>query len=612
MQRKDNPAYLAESSAFGPEDDRQKMLEERATELARAYDVLRNSVERVSADQGIGAILDAFLLEAMSFTGAAGGEIFTVRDGFFDRTVCVGQDGRIVPFAEWKDEPIYIESPTVWNRDPASVSARLMQTVISVNGIDPLASWWPAAHAYHEKRGHVQTWNVPFVSRGQLMGYLCLAFRDHRPLTEMNTVTLTALAQQAALAVDLTQIAAKASDAAIASERAAAAERRAETLERLNRIMQNALAQLTEDPVRDDFLAQSLALCADQLGAAGVSVWRRNPVTRVYEMAVNVECDAARASASAHPGLDGAEPMVPVLEPYEKGKITTHHASQLFSLPASASYADYIASRDIQTVMSVPLFLGETLLGLMTLRFCNDRTLTPEEEDLVHSLVNQSVLALELTRLSRSARVSAVLEERRRMAREIHDGIAQAFLGIILQIERGRQSDDIAARDARLLDLARHGLADARRAVEALRPQSLSSHDLPRAVAQLLQQEVSRLGFTPVLEVSGQWMPLEADRELHLYRIVQEAVNNVASHAHATELRVEISSNPDEVSILIVDNGVGFPASAPGDRGFGMESMHQRAALAAATLSVLSQPGRGTQVFVAADRRQGRFAPRAA
>ncbi len=249
------------------------------------------------------------------------------------------------------------------------------------------------------------------------------------------------------------------------------------------------------------------------------------------------------------------------------------------------------------------LLVGERVVGLMGLVFETDDPLPRAKEELIQALCQPLTLATELARLARQAQRSgeqnAVLTERSRLAREIHDGIAQSFLAIQMQLD---ELDPVVQTQLPLVQamhMARHGLTEARRAVAALRPHGLLNRDLPAGVHRLLKQLGAHGPVHCVLDSPPDWQCLPPEVEDHLFRIVQEAANNALKHAQARNLRVELSQAAGEATVLIADDGVGFDlARLPAGHGFGLESMQQRAQLIGARIDWLSQPGKGTQVLV--------------
>jgi signal transduction histidine kinase len=168
-----------------------------------------------------------------------------------------------------------------------------------------------------------------------------------------------------------------------------------------------------------------------------------------------------------------------------------------------------------------------------------------------------------------------------------------------MQLDPLAETQPVAAPVSQALSLARHGLNEARRAVAALRPQELLNRDLPSAVERLVNQLTTGSSVRPLIERPAQWRRLPVEVEDHLFRIVQEALNNVMKHAQASSVRVELSQAHDEVSVLVADDGCGVDLrSLPAGQGFGFEGMQQRAQLIGAHVEFLSKLREGTQVLV--------------
>jgi signal transduction histidine kinase len=202
------------------------------------------------------------------------------------------------------------------------------------------------------------------------------------------------------------------------------------------------------------------------------------------------------------------------------------------------------------------------------------------------------------------AREAGVLDERQRMAGEIHDVLAQGLTGIVTQLEAA----DAAGFRHRHLDqakrLARDSLAEARRSVQALRPQPLDTAALPEALAEVVETW-RELNDVPVeLITTGTAVPLLPEIETTLLRTAQEALANVAKHAGATRVALTLSYMEDLVSLDVRDDGTGFDPAAPvPDRhggGFGLAAMRERVLRVAGTLEVESEPGGGTAISACA------------
>ncbi|MEG3848032.1 AAA family ATPase, partial [Microcoleus sp. herbarium19] len=202
------------------------------------------------------------------------------------------------------------------------------------------------------------------------------------------------------------------------------------------------------------------------------------------------------------------------------------------------------------------------------------------------------------------AEEASILEERNRMAREIHDTLAQAFTGILLNVGAATQvlTDDLEATQAHLEtidELARIGLAEARRSVTALRPQLLQDGNLHSALHRLVTQMRAAADTALIYEIKGTAYPLPAEVENNLLRIGQEALTNAIKYADASEIRVELVYENTQCILRIKDDGRGFGVgSIPSVGGFGLLGISERAERIAAQLTIQSQPGQGTEIVI--------------
>jgi len=206
------------------------------------------------------------------------------------------------------------------------------------------------------------------------------------------------------------------------------------------------------------------------------------------------------------------------------------------------------------------------------------------------------------------AREAGAGDERQRMAREIHDTIAQGLTGIVTQLEAAQQTTHDAERERRIDNakrLARDNLAEARRSVQALRPQALENSRLPEALADEVARWSVTSGVAGEVETTGEARALHPEVEVTLLRVAQEALANVAKHASASRAGVTLSYMEDVVSLDVRDDGAGFAAAecngrlngeTPAAGGFGLIAMRQRVSRLAGQLEIESEPGAGTAV----------------
>lgn len=205
--------------------------------------------------------------------------------------------------------------------------------------------------------------------------------------------------------------------------------------------------------------------------------------------------------------------------------------------------------------------------------------------------------------LAAAERKAGVLEERQRLAREIHDTLAQGFASIIVHLERAEQINGLGGSPAKgHIDLARsvarEGLEESRRMMAALRPEILERRGLTEAVARVCEEWSRRTGIASSLEITGSPVPMHPDIELTLLRGVQEGLTNVARHSGAHTTAVTLSYMEDIIVLDLQDDGKGFVPGTAGDGkgGFGLHGMRERVESLQGSLQVESVLGEGTTI----------------
>jgi signal transduction histidine kinase len=198
------------------------------------------------------------------------------------------------------------------------------------------------------------------------------------------------------------------------------------------------------------------------------------------------------------------------------------------------------------------------------------------------------------------AREAGVLDERQRMAGEIHDTLAQGLTGIVTQLEAAEQCKHAPDEWQRHIDLARklarQSLTEARRSVRALRPEQLDGAPLPGAIAGLAHDWAQRSAVAVHVDTTGPCRRLPPDTEATLFRVAQESLTNVAKHAQASKVWLTLSYLDDVALLDIRDDGVGFDPTARRPDGYGIDGMRRRLQRVAGTLEVESAPGEGTAI----------------
>jgi DNA-binding NarL/FixJ family response regulator/signal transduction histidine kinase len=255
--------------------------------------------------------------------------------------------------------------------------------------------------------------------------------------------------------------------------------------------------------------------------------------------------------------------------------------------------------------LDVPLKVGGRVLGVLCIESDRAHTFAEDEVPFVETLADQIAVAIENARLVERARELAASDERNRLAREIHDSLAQSLIAVSMELDAIQQrAVDDPSRVVGLIgharDLAHRAVEEARHAIWRLRPAPLERQSLAEALAA----EVRSLEQGGAVEesecsVQGEPRPLSPEVEAAVFRIAQEALSNVRKHARARRVRVLLSYGERSLRLLVEDDGRGFEPGTQETRldgGFGLGGIRQRAALIGADVEVDASPGWGTRV----------------
>jgi PAS domain S-box-containing protein len=255
----------------------------------------------------------------------------------------------------------------------------------------------------------------------------------------------------------------------------------------------------------------------------------------------------------------------------------------------------------IRSWLGVPLLVKKHVVGILTLDHDQPGHYTPRQADLALTIANQAAIAIENARLFEQAQTLAVVMERQRLARELHDSVSQALYGIALGARTARtllERDPGAAAEPidYVLTLANAGMAEMRALLFELRPDSLEAEGLVVALDKQAEALRARHQITVRADLGDEPdLPLEIKDAL--YRVAQESLHNIVKHARAgrVELRL-VAPTPDApfVTLDIRDDGVGFDTSDEFPGHLGLQSMRERAARLGGTLMIDSAPGAGT------------------
>ena len=294
---------------------------------------------------------------------------------------------------------------------------------------------------------------------------------------------------------------------------------------------------------------------------------------------------------------------------YESGwRETVEYNSDDERMPASIR--DFFRQEGLSVTLVAPLLVSDKTLGWLTLctREIND---CGEGQwwriALIEAIARQAALALHHSRIVELKRVEerrkAILEERNRLARDIHDNLAQGFAAILMQLQGAQREactlpPSVARSIETAVDLARTHLTEARRSVGALRPNVDTPEDVSRAIKRLA--ELGQRTTTVPIDVQLDELPRFGDGvEREIIGIVQEALTNAVKHSLAQRITIKASTvNSLGLRLSVADDGRGIPRERP-TSGFGLTSMQERADRIGASLTIVTAPRSGTEIVLA-------------
>jgi signal transduction histidine kinase len=394
--------------------------------------------------------------------------------------------------------------------------------------------------------------------------------------------------------------------AAMARERELFAQQRATELAKANEALRGCLDGLASVPELDEFLGQVMAAITRQLGAVSSTLRVRNfeqntlPLELVFQNGRVMSPDEVKypeswqaVSLQEHRFpffLDQPAAIIRILDPRS---------------PMPDDYRSYLRELGVKTVLIIPLTSRGEANGRLTFRFTEERDFHPEELEIARALATQASLAIHLTRLAKTARQSAVLEERNQLAAEIHDALAQSFTGISMQL--GVAEEQLAAKQGdplrqiqRANEMAKFGLAQARRSILSLRSSAIEESGLTTTLQRLVEH--SNVAGRLRCDFRSDNIPEESlpPRIQHeLLRFAQEAISNAVRHAKPTVVSVTLRWEPPNLILQVKDNGSGISrASLEKSEGFGLRTMRTRASQIDGKLDIHTAAGHGTSIVL--------------
>jgi signal transduction histidine kinase len=598
---------LANNLAYGVAALRSREeAQEHALKLSRANEVLRRSLEALARDKQFQSFVDHVLMVLTEQLGGHSSTLWLIdvkRRAAHLHSVC--EEGRVVT-AEHADHPNARE-PRIWSSDdPEWIALQMNHPVLHPDPIhDPRLKYTPAQQARFSSSGIHSLLLIPLTFGKQLVGTLSVRMAANRELDQHDMDFAQSLAQQATLAIELARLAEQAKLTALANEKEKAAQERVAELTKANEALRGCLDALASVPELDEFLGQVMGAMTRQLGAASSVLRLRDFEQNV--LTLDLVFQEGRVMTPAEAKYPVELRTIPLDE--RQTNLLKPPATVLRLLDLNTRIPDrfraYLFSLGVRTSLVIPLNLGGQLVGSVTFRFREDREFRPEELEIARALASQASLAIQLTRLAKGARQSAVLEERNQLVGEIHDSLAQLFTGISMQLGAAKKVMQRGGNNSlnyieRAIDLAQFGLAEARRSAFSLQPSVIEEFGLLRAMEKLAERSNIpgrlRCEFMSA-GVREENLPPALQEEL--LRIAQEAISNAVRHAKPTAVNVRLHADPFNLVLEITDNGSGIAKPDDARReGFGLSNMQARAENLGAHFEIHTATGHGTSITV--------------
>ena len=272
------------------------------------------------------------------------------------------------------------------------------------------------------------------------------------------------------------------------------------------------------------------------------------------------------------------------------------------------TFGEHTRYSALQSIVGIPLQIREQVLGFLGLEICEEgRSFSSEEYDLLNIFATDIAQVILNARLFEQAKLSVALEERNKLARDLHDSVTQALYGINLYADAIRlarqhnKQDVIDSHTEELRKLSREAMAEMRLLIYQLRPPVLEQEGLLAALRSRLDSVETRSGIRTSFETRGT-INLSNIQENELFWIAQEILNNILKHAQANEVQVQLIGEAGHFWLIVQDDGVGFDLEATEQAGGqGLRNIRERAKKINATCTISSTPGQGSKISIEMD-----------
>jgi len=474
---------------------------------------------------------------------------------------------------------------------------RAEPVIVSNIATDPLWAKYRDLALSHSLRA---CWSTPILSsEKKVLGTFAMYYREPRSPTSQDFGLVE-------LATHLVRI-------AVERDRAEQALRTSEQLARSHvEVMMRSLDVLAIEAAPEKFIAEMLRTIGQHLHARGVLLWLRNQEDDSLRLHLVIEGDQQVAPDPEHPFVKDPQAWKRSLQFQEmlftKGPVVCDDIEQDPRL--GAEFREYLMNRGRKKFLAIPMFVLGEVRGFIGIQHVERGAYRPEEIELAQALAHHVMMATHAAELAEQRRHAVLLEERTRMARDIHDTLAQGFTGVIIQLDtsvealRDEEPEEAAKHIRQARELARESLTEARRSVHALRPQALEKATFADALRAIITNTTAGTSLRSDFQLKGQPRDLQPAVEENLLHIGQEALSNALKHACATRFQARLSFDSDAVRLELRDNGKGFVVDYANGGGIGLIGMSERADQIGARLAVTSKPGRGTKIIAVSPYQQ--------
>jgi signal transduction histidine kinase len=366
-----------------------------------------------------------------------------------------------------------------------------------------------------------------------------------------------------------------------------------------------SLDVLATAPEPEKFIGQMLNTIGRLLGAQSVTLWLFDKSTDSLVWRLMSDGGKLTAPDAEHPFMK--DPLFWKKNPAVQELLFTGAPVVCEDIETdprvTGAWRDYLKRKGTKRFLAVPILVGGQVRGFIGVRHDNRAAYRPEQIELTQAIAHQVMLALKLNELAEQSQRAAVLDERNRMARDIHDTLAQGFTGVIVQLEAAEDAISCGCRKEadnhlhRAAKLARQSLSEARRSVHALRPRALQEHNFWDALKGIIKNTTVGTALHTKFEAQGKLPELPRPWQENLLHIGQEALTNTLKYARARNFETRLTYKAKELRLELRDDGDGFKVKDRHD-GVGLTGMRERVEQMGGQLEITSSRGKGTKVIV--------------